>query len=379
MINTIENKMIYRPLGKSGIKLSAVCFGTMRWNSEEDCRKIINRGLEAGMNYFDTSTGYVRGLSDVWTANAIRGKRSEVYYSSKSSFGSAPSENDTRRAIDKTLKRTGLDYFDFYQVWGLSSAENLKKALMKGGTVDGINKAVKDGLVKYGPGFTFHGTPDVFKAAIDSGVFLSATVSYNLMHRQEEELISYAANKGVGIIIMNPLAGGVLGMAGDKKYDFLRNGSMGTWYGALRFLLANKNITSSIVGFSQPGQVDDSMAALEDSENLGEAFSQDMINKMNAVKWTDEGFCTGCKYCEVCPNDFSPSKLMSAIRDSRIHGVNEKDLKNWIYAAYTHDILPEQALERCLECGICQEKCPQKLEIVNEIQRIKQVFGRPEK
>ena len=368
--------MQYRELGKSGFKISALSFGTMRWISEESCYETVQLGLDAGMNYFDCSTGYVGGMSLVWTAKAVKDRRSEVYFSSKSNWASAPSESAVRASIEATLKKTGLDYLDFYQIWGLSSMNTLNNALKKGGTIEGIQKAMNEGIIKYGPGFTFHGTPEVFKYAVDSGVFLSATVSYNLMNRKEEELIKYAGNKGVGIFIMNPLAGGVLAMAGDKKYDFLKGNGCGTWYGALRFLLANKHITSTLIGLSMPDQVGKNLKALDNLEELNESYRQDLIAKNDLINLSSEGFCTGCKYCEVCPNDFSPSKLMQAVREYKRHGMKEEELKNWIYAAYVHGLAPEILLDRCVECGKCQETCPQNLEIVSEIQKVKIVLNK---
>jgi len=374
MAELLPERMIYRKLGRTGVKISVLSFGTMRWISEESCYESVQRGLDAGMNYFDTSTGYLGGLSEKWTGRAVKKRRSEVYFSSKSHWASAPSETEVRKAIENSLKSTGLDYFDFYQLWGLSTMDILKNALKKGGVIKGIQKAMGEGLIKYGPGFTFHGTPDVFRSAVDSGVFLSATVSYNLMNRQEEENIKYAAGKGMGILIMNPLAGGILAMAGDNRFDFLRGNGCGSWYGALRFLLADKNITSALLGISMPDQIEKNMKALENAGELSESYRSGLITAMEQVNLLNTGYCTGCGYCEICPNNFSPSKLMKALRDYRIYRVKDEDLRNWIYSKYVHDSPPEVLLKRCVECGQCRDTCPQKLEIVEEIRKVKEVF-----
>lgn len=366
--------MLYRKLGKSGIDISVLSFGTMRWISEESCHEAINRGLDAGMNYFDTSTGYVHGMSEKWTGNAIKTRRSEAYVSSKTGYATAPDASAVRNAIESSLTKMGLDYFDLYQVWGLSTDEVLEKALKKGGTLDGIHKAMDEGLVKYGPGFTFHGSPELFKKAIDTGLFISATVSYNLKNRKCEELLEYAASKGVGTLIMNPLAGGVLAMAGDERFSFLAGNGCGGWYGSLRFLLANKNITSCLLGVTSAEEIEKNLKTLENAEELDEKYRQDLISKMDSIELSGAGDCTGCRYCEVCPNQFSPSKLMQALRDYRIYGVRKEDLKNWIYSKYVHDVLPEVQLERCVECGLCQKKCPQKIEIVESIRRTKELL-----
>jgi uncharacterized protein len=175
--------MIYRKLGKTENGVSVLSFGTMRWKSEESCFETVQRGIDAGMNYFDTSTGYVGGLSEVWTGRAVQARRGEVYVSGKTQYGRAPAEDAVVRDIEHSLKRMGLDYFDYYQLWGLSSMATLSSALARGGFLSGVRRAMREGLVRHGVGFTFHGTPDVFRAAVDSSEFLCATVSYNLMSR----------------------------------------------------------------------------------------------------------------------------------------------------------------------------------------------------
>jgi len=366
--------MLYNKLGSSGVEVSAVSFGAMRWPSAEACRDIINRGIDAGMNYVDTSTGYVGGKSEKWTAEAIKPRRDEIYYSDKFAFNKAPDADEIRKVIDNSLANTGLDYFDFWQLWGLQKMEVLEAALAKGGWLEGVRKAQDDGLITRGIGFTFHGPPEVFKAAIDTGEFVSATVSYNLIKRKEEEMIAYAGQRNVGIIIMNPLAGGVLGLARHESLEFLRDGHEGTSYGALRFLLANKNITTSIVGFRGTGEVDEAVEATEDADGLDENFRRDLMDKMDSAKLLEGDFCTGCGYCKDCPQGVRPDRFMKAMRDFAVYGVDQGRLGEWIYSRYPHsDIVGE--LKLCTACGKCEQQCPQHLKIIESIARGKKALG----
>ena len=323
----------------------------------------------------DASTGYVGGRSQGWTGRAVRGRRSEIHISSKCCFGKAPAADEVRAAIDKSLKDMGIDFFDYYQLWGLSEMPVLRAALAKGGFVEGVRKAQADGLIRIGLGFTFHGPEDVFHAAIDSGEFLAATVSYNVMNRKEEANIAYAGSRGVGIIIMNPLAGGILGLAGDDSLAFLRGGGMGPCYGALRFLHANPNITSGIVGFRAVEEVDQAVGSLRGARRLGEDFRKDLMRQMDAVKLLEGQFCTGCGYCKDCPHGFDPPRYMQAMRDFVRYGVAETRLKEWIHSRYAHQD-PVQHLALCAECGECEKKCPQHLAIIEQIRRGKEVMGK---
>jgi predicted aldo/keto reductase-like oxidoreductase len=365
--------MIYNQMGNTDLRISALSFGSMRWQSEQECHRILQRGMDLGMNYIDTSTGYVGGRSEQWSGRAVQKRRDEIYFSSKTSYGRAPGEAAVRRAIAGSLRRTGLEYFDFYQLWGLSSEQTLKSALARGGTVVGIRKAQAEGLIRHGLGFTFHGDARTFKAAIDSGEFLCATVSYNLGKRRHEALLDYAAAKGVGTMIMNPLGGGTLATTRDPSQNFLREGDRGPWWGALRFLLANQSITTALLGFSRLGELEQDLQALEGAESLDDAYRRDMAAKMAAARATGmfvpEDFCTGCGYCRDCPNGVNPTKLMQAMRDYGIYGRGER-LSGWLATAYLGQS-PAEELDKCVECGWCEEQCPQHLDIIGEIAKAK--------
>ncbi len=367
--------MIYHELGASGVKISALSFGAMRWQSEAACRAIMERGMDAGLNYVDTSTGYVDGKSHVWVANAIRQRRSDIMFSTKTGYGQAHKAKIFEKALAERLKTLRLDYADMVQVWGIETMATLEAALAKGGTVDGARQAQRDGLVRHGIGFTFHGPPEVFRAAVDSGEFISATVSYNLLNRKQEDLLAYAAERGVGTIIMNPLGGGILGMAEREEFGFLRGPDAGSAYGALRFLLANQNISASIVGFSAVEEVDESARALAQPDELTESYRRTLIKRMAEVPQPEGNFCTGCGYCKDCPEGFKPPKFMKSMRDFARYISESARLAPWLASRYEGAQAAAEALARCVECGQCEEKCPQKLPIIQEIRRAKTSLG----
>lgn len=366
--------MLYRPFPACGANISRIAFGAMRWPSEDVCHQVMNHGLDLGLNYVDCSTGYVNGQSQIWVARAIARRRREILFSSKSSFAKAPDADTVRATIEKSLQETGLSYFDFYQLWGLSDADTLKAALAKGGFVEGVRKAQQEGLVRAGLGFTFHGSEELFRAAVDSGEFVAATVSYNLMNRKEENNIAYAAARGVGIVIMNPLAGGILALAGDPSLHFLCAPGTGPYHGALRFLHANPGITTGIVGFRAVAEVDQAVASLQGAERLTEQGRQETIRQMDAVKLIEGQFCTGCGYCKECPSGFNPPRYMQNMRDFARYGVPPERLQEWIHSRYAHQNIVAE-LAKCTACGRCEQQCPQHLPIMEEIRKGKQALG----
>jgi predicted aldo/keto reductase-like oxidoreductase len=365
--------MIYNELPRCGVKISALSFGSMRWQSEEACHQVIRRGMDLGMNYIDTSTGYVGGRSERWSGSAVRDRRDRIYFSSKSHWAQAPSASAVRRAIEGSLRKTGLEYFDFYQIWGLRRMDVLESALAKGGTIEGVRRAQSEGLIRYGLGFTFHGDAPLFKAAVDTGELVCATISYNLSKRRQEALLDYAAAHGVGTIIMNPLAGGMLARD-DPPLRFLCKDDYGPWYGALRFLLANRSITTAIVGYRTVAEVDLNVKALEDSDVLTDAYRRELAAKMAATELPGEDFCTGCGYCLECPNGFDPTRFMQVMRDYSIYG-RGMPLADWLRDEYVGED-PREAIDLCVECGWCEEQCPQHLAIIEQIRLAREALAK---
>jgi uncharacterized protein len=213
--------------------------------------------------------------------------------------------------------------------------------------------------------------------AVDSGEFISATVSYNVLKRQEEPLIDYAAERGVGVIIMNPLGGGMLALSEDPRLAFLQRGDCGSWYGALRFLFANKNISTAISGFGSVDEVEMNVKALENPEELTEEYRQRLIKQADEVEFGKGDLCTGCGYCKDCPEGFNPTEFMEFMRDFDIYAMNPNRLWNWLATRYSRDgRMMEDVFAKCIECGQCETKCPQKLPIVENIRRAKSTLER---
>ncbi len=369
------NGMIYRPLGRSGIKISLISFGTMRWQTEADCHAVIERGIELGLNYLDTSIGYVQGRSLGWCGAIARRHRDKLLFSCKADWTAAPDEDAVQRSIDKALKQAGLDYFDFYQMWGLSKLSVIKQALSKKGFVAGVRRAQERGLIRHGLGFTFHGDAETFRHAVDSGEFLSATVSYSLLNRQDEPLLDYAAARGVGTIIMNPLAGGLLANPNDETISFLRHGSRGPWHGALRFLFANPSVTTAIVGFADLPELEEDVQALKNLTGLTESYRRDLTLRIAGAKLPQGAFCTGCGYCRVCPHGIDPSRIMQIMRDFIVSGAKPELLKDW-FASHSLDAATADDVMKCRECGICEKTCPQGLKITDTIRQAKAGLSR---
>ena len=353
---------------RSGLEVADVSIGAMRLPADAiDAVELIRRAIDSGMKYIDTSRGY--GESELILGRALTdGYREKVILSSKCSpwvkkvkdtdDGSA---NAVRRRIDETILRLGVDYLDFYQIWSVNNPENWELATRKGGMVEGVKRAVADGVVKH-IGFTTHQKPEDLPACLESADWCEVLlVSYNLLNRSYEPVLEKARKLGIGTIVMNPVGGGKLAEESPVLLQLANEvGAESVADLAVRYVLANPNVDTILCGMSKPSDVDDTI------ESAGRpAFPAGTVERINSffeqLSREQVHFCTACGYCQPCPAGIKIPSVMGAIYDDRFLGLKENAKQ-----AY-HGATREVKTTACTECGKCEEKCTQGLEIIKEL------------
>ena len=216
--------MDYRTLGRSGLKVSRACLGTMNFGGtgqppfcdEAESRRIIDAFLDAGGNFIDTANNYTEGHAEEIVGRAIAGKRDKVVIATKARSAQGPGPNDSglsrlhlTRALDASLKHLGVDYVDLYQMHAFDPDTPLEE------TMDALDGFVRAGKVRYIGCSNFTGSQIVeaqWAAARNGGVpFISLQPRYSLISREiEAEVLPTAERQGLGTLIYGPLAGGVL-------------------------------------------------------------------------------------------------------------------------------------------------------------------------
>lgn len=353
---------------RSGLNVADVSIGAMRLPPDAiDAVELIRHAIDSGMKYIDTSRGY--GESELILGRALKnGYREKVILSSKcspwikkvtdSDDGSADS---VRRRIDETLLRLDVDYLDFYQVWNVTSPDAWELATKKGGMVDGIRRAMSDGVVKH-TGFTTHEKAENLPAYLEQADWCEILlVSYNLLNRAYEPVIRKARELGIGTIVMNPVGGGkfaedspVLMRLADEV------GAESVADLAVRYVLSNPNVDTILCGMSKLTDVDDTIRSAE-----RERFSDEIVARINRffeeLSRETVQFCTNCGYCQPCPAGIKIPGVMGAIYEDRFLGFQEGARK--AYARATRDV----KTTACTECGQCESKCTQGLQIIKEL------------
>ncbi len=358
--------MEYDILGKTGVRVSRLGFGCMRYHKDEDeAIKAINKAIDLGINYFETSIGYGEEKSEIILGKAIKGRRDKIYISTKSDPGVTKTADGMRKALETSLKKLSVDKVDFYQMWGVNTPEKFKLTIKKGGPLEGAKKAKEEGLIDH-IGVTTHDEPENIINMLKTGEFESVTIIYNLLQRKNEPVIRFCNENNIGVVVMRPLAGGVLSSP-SIKMKFLSESETSPVVNPLRFVLSNLGVHCAISGMEKVKEVEEN-AKIVDLPKLKSEEIKSMIQAYDEVaKRLGEKFCGLCLYCVPCPEKIWIPDAMVAF-DAYQLGFVEKARQMYENLA--------SSLENCTKCEKCVEKCPESLPIPDRIEKLKTYFKR---
>jgi len=367
--------MQYNEFGKTGIKMSALGFGAMHLPMHKvDGHEVINddlaipmlqKAIELGVNYIDTAPSYCHRLSEVAVGKAIKGFRDKVYISTKN-----PIENDSAddwmKRLEGSLTKLDVDYIDFYHFWGIGLNGFKHWETLSDGPLQAAQRALDQGLVKH-LSFSYHDAAQNMKYIIDSGRFESVLCQYNLLDRQNEENLAYAKSKGLGTVVMGPIAGGRLGAPSEVIQGLLKNKHVSTSEMALRFVTANPAVDIALSGMRTMEQLLSNAAVAAIETGLTTEEYEHVLKMMDENKKLAELYCTGCNYCKPCPQEIDIPFVFDLMNQHKVFG-----LKDHARGQYGHLIRGDGGRKSklapdCTECGECEKKCPQKLPIIQQI------------
>ena len=369
--------MQYRKFGNTGKMISALGFGCMRlpqierdggWHvDEEKTIPMLQKAVEEGVNYFDTAYFYHNGESQIVLGKAMKNIRDKVMIATKQPLDRVHETSDYRKVLETQLKALDTSYIDFYHFHGIN------KGAMDGkikplGLMKEARKAIDEGLIKH-MSFSFHGNAKDMRYIIEQGeIFSSVLLQYNLFDRSNEEAIAYLADKGVGTVVMGPVAGGRLAAPSELADRLLGDRNPETAELALRFVLGNPNVNCACSGMGSMKMLEQNLkvANMEVPMTFGdfEKAKQMMVD----LKKFAELYCTGCDYCKPCPQNINIPHIFDAFTHHNVYGMTArgKDMyrevtegrKDW------HGKLISKPVSDCVECGACESKCPQNIKIV---------------
>ena len=211
------------------------------------------------------------------------------------------------------------------------------------------------------------------KYIIDHGeIFESVLCQYNLLDRSSEEALAYAAQKGLGVVAMGPVAGGRLAAPTELYKKLTGKQSLATYELALRFVLGNKNISCALSGMENEDMLVKNVQVANDNTPMTKEEWNQITNSMQELKKFSDLYCTGCNYCQPCPQKINIPRIFSSFTMHNVYGLN--DVAKNEYNHYINHPDDGNTPDQCTDCGLCEEKCPQNLKIRSELKRVHEIL-----
>ena len=368
--------MLMREFGQTGETVSAIGFGGMRFanpKATDEMAEVVLRAVERGVTYLDTAPGYCGDQSEIIVGRAIREiqKTGKRVYTSTKTMRSDPS--DIRAECERSLERLGVDAIDFYHVWCLVHPEQLP-ARIQAGALDEFRKLKEEGLVRH-INVSTHLGHDAVSTMLDQGegLFEGMLIGFNATNfPMRLDGIRDAASRGMGVVTMNTLGGGLMTDHADTFGFIMREGDESILDAALRFNLSVPEVTVALVGFRSVEDVDSALDAAERFEPLGD---EEMAALKRKVLASSKDLCTQCGYCRGCPQEIPVMRLMEAYNHHLLdpassHAIADRLRWHWGIGDAA------EVLEACTECRYCEEACTQHLPILERFEKMKQLQGK---
>ncbi len=368
--------MQYSTFGNTGAEVSRLGFGSMRLPMiEVDGKRVIDedaaiplmhRAFDLGVNYLDTAYFYCDYQSEAAVGKALKGYRDRVFLSTKFPFN-----KDLRECLEEQLTKLDTDYIDFYHFHGIGVGAFENKLWES--AVSGIVKAKEEGLVRH-ISFSFHDKPENMDRIIDVGIFESVLCQYNLLDRSNEEAMARAKACGLGVAVMGPAGGGrVAGLPPEvaEKAGITVSSSAEL---AFRFVLANPNVDVALSGMSTVPMLEENVATASNAAPLSEAELAGIGAAMEENKRLADLYCTGCNYClPHCPEEINISAAFQAMNYLRVYGLTEFARNH--YNNIGSEWLKGAKADACIQCGECEQHCPQDIPITRQLEEVAATFG----
>jgi predicted aldo/keto reductase-like oxidoreductase len=363
--------MFYREYGQTGKKVSLLGFGGMRFahiDDHDECVRVMTAAAEGGINYFDTAPGYFETKSETVFGKGFAElrRRGLPYYSATKTFASGPDE--IRREIEAQLKRMNIPAIDFYHIWCITSLDNWRSR-KQNGILQTFRKLKEEGLIRH-ICVSSHLIKDEIKELLMEcdeahGIFEGVLFGYSAYNFQtRQQAFDAIRKKKLGAVVMNPLGGGVIPQ-NPEKFGYLRRDGESVVTAALRFLWDHPDISVTLVGFENVEQVREALAAMEGYKPRTEAELEAV--KSRALS-SIEGICTGCGYCDNCPQGIPIPQFMDAYNQKILSEESADDpigsRLRW------HWSLDRAIAGACTGCGQCENACTQHLNIIDRLKEI---------
>ncbi len=381
--------MQYRKFGSLDWEVSALGFGAMRLPTldndsgkidEAEAIRMIRYAIDEGVNYVDTAYPYHKGQSELLVAKALKdGYRDKVRLATKMPSWLIKEPADLDKYLEEQLEKLEVDHIDFYLLHALN-----KESWKNYQDVDVFTwaeKKMSEGLFNH-LCFSFHDEYPVFESIIEGyDNWTMAQIQYNYMdvtYQAGRKGMKLAADRGMAVVIMEPLRGGRIAKNPPpeavaevwEKSD--RDWTPAEW--ALHWLWDQPEVSTVLSGMSTMEQVQENVqsASISAIGKLGEVEKGLIREARQAYESLAPIPCTQCEYCLPCPNGVAIPRIFSIYNDAKMY--DAFDHARWVY---NNQVKSEMRADQCIECGECEEACPQNIEIIDWLAKTHEVLAEP--
>lgn len=361
--------MRYRNDKKSGNSLSVLGLGCMRLPPDiKKCEALIRAACEGGVNYFDTA--YLYGKSEEVLGATLEkfALRDKVFIATKLPLVLCKTPDDFDRFFDRELERLRTGYIDYYLMHMITDL-GLWEKLCSWGIEAWIQKKKNEGKIR-SIGFSFHGTREEFLKVLDAYPWDFCQIQYNYYDENYQAGVTglkRAAEKGIPVIIMEPLLGGKLSSGLPKEGAALFRELHADWSPSkwgLSWLWNQEEVTVVLSGMSDMAQLSENLRTAESvfAGCLGSAEQEAFIRVREAFAASYRIRCTACSYCMPCPSNVNIPGCFAAYNTSYTIGYLT-GVKTYIMnTGITSDKMSGPSL--CTACGSCERHCPQNIPVI---------------
>lgn len=358
-------------------------FGLMRlpMNGEEvdlaQTKEMVDLFLSKGFTYFDTAYGYLDGKSEEAAKAALvdRHPRDSFQLATKLPAWAAATEEEAKAMFETSLERTGAGYFDFFLLHNLGDTRTgafdefhiwdflaEKKAA---GKIVNLGFSIHDKADKLEEILKAHPEMDFVQLQINYADWESPTV-------ESRKCYETARRYGKPVIVMEPVKGGSLATLPKQVSDIFKEAdgeaSLSSW--AIRYAASLDGVLTVLSGMSSLEQMKDNLATMEEWKPLSEEEQKVVERVTEALEEIPHVPCTACRYCEKgCPQQIAIPGIFRALNNQMIYGNREGAEGNYAWETRAGGIA-----SKCIECGKCEEVCPQHIQIIEELKKAKALF-----
>lgn len=371
-------------MGYLGKDIPKLGFGLMRLPmigqdvDIEQTKLMVDKFLAKGFNYFDTAYGYIGGKSEEAVKEAIvkRYPRESFYLATKlPAWAGAKNADEAKAMLTTSLARTGAGYFDFYLLHNLG--DNRTKVFDDYGIWDYVLEQKEKGILKH-IGFSMHDKADALDEILTKhpeAEFVQLQINYNDWESpsvESRKCYEVARKHNKPVIIMEPVKGGSLATLPDSVADIFRaanpEASLSSW--AMRFAASLEGVITVLSGMSNVEQMEDNLKTMQDFKPLT-AEERKLVEKVNeALSAMPRVPCTSCQYCmKGCPQEINIPGILGNINTYLVYNSLASAKGGYGWAT-----MRGGKASACIECGQCEDVCPQHIGIIEEMKRAATLF-----